>query len=103
MKKYCSALLIAAMTLIAYLSEADSRNAITGQIINSRNKEKIPFLNISIKGTAIGTTTNEEGRFTLSNVAKGTYVVVVSGVGYRRVEKTVDVASNVPIVIETEE
>ena len=50
-------------------------------------------VNVSLKGTLLATTTNEEGYFSL-HAKKGTYIIQISMVGVQPQEKTVTVRSN---------
>lgn len=66
---------------------------IFGHVINSGN-EHIPYINISIKNTTVGTVTDATGHYSFKNLKEGTYTLVVSGVGYKSEEKTVTVIKN---------
>jgi outer membrane receptor for ferrienterochelin and colicins len=66
---------------------------IFGHVINSDN-EHIPYINISIKNTTVGTVTDATGHYSFKNLKEGTYTLVVSGVGYKSEEKTVTVIKN---------
>ncbi|QKG80467.1 TonB-dependent receptor [Tenuifilum thalassicum] len=67
--------------------------------------EVLPFANVVIKGTTLGTVTNESGRFSFCNLSKGSYTIVVSSVGYKTVELPVKVKDDerVELSIELEE
>ncbi|MDZ4148427.1 MAG: TonB-dependent receptor [Flavobacteriaceae bacterium] len=49
------------------------------------DNQTLPFANVQIKGTSIGTTTDLDGFFTLT-VAPGTYTIVFSFIGYETIE-----------------
>ena len=51
--------------------------------------EHLPFVTLFIKGTTIGTTTDETGHYRLVNLPKGTYTVRVQSVGFKPSEKQV--------------
>jgi hypothetical protein len=53
-------------------------------IQDSQSKEPIPFVNIWIKGSQSGTTSNENGKFEL--VMKAGDTLVLSAIGYERLE-----------------
>ena len=55
---------------------------IRGKITN--NKESIPFVNISVKGTSIGTASDVNGFFVLRDVPLGKQQLVVSAIGYNK-------------------
>ncbi|WP_289063659.1 TonB-dependent receptor [uncultured Zobellia sp.] len=56
-------------------------NTIAGTI--SDNRETVPFANIYLKGTKIGTSTLEDGSYILKNIPAGTYKLQVSVLGYQ--------------------
>ncbi len=55
---------------------------ITGKIIDCNSKEELYLVNVGLIGTTKGTTTNEAGEFTLSNIQHGEYILAVSALGY---------------------
>jgi len=70
------------------------RFALTGRIIDNASVEPLPFVNISIKGTSIGTNSNADGYFTLPRVPSDTVSLVLSAVGYK--PKTVYLTPQTP-------
>ena len=56
---------------------------ITGHIILKETGEHLPFMTILLKGTNIGTATDETGHFFLKNLPEGKYTLRVQGVGYK--------------------
>lgn len=63
---------------------------ITGQVIDATSKEKLPYANVMIKGTRIGTQANLDGFFLLHNAPDTTFVLHVSYLGYIPAEITID-------------
>lgn len=57
------------------------KGTITGRVYDEINNESLPFANVIIEGTSIGTTTDIDGNFTLE-VEPGLYNVTASFVGY---------------------
>ena len=60
----------------------------------------IPFANVAVKGTTIGTVTDETGHFQLINLPLGEHTIVVSMLGYKPQEKKVDLESNTTIELK---
>lgn len=59
---------------------------LSGKVTDS-NKEALPFTTVYVKGTSIGTNSNEEGNYTLK-LPTGNYEIVYQYVGYaKRIEK----------------
>jgi TonB-dependent receptor len=50
------------------------------------NNESLPFANVQIKGTSLGTTTDFDGNYSLK-VSAGNHIVVFSFLGYKSIEK----------------
>ncbi|WP_400192337.1 TonB-dependent receptor plug domain-containing protein [Hymenobacter sp. B81] len=53
--------------------------------------QAVPFASIGIKGTTLGTTADEQGRFVLSKVPVGAQRLAASAVGFRPAEREVSV------------
>ncbi len=62
----------------------------------------IPFASVAIKGTTIGTVTDETGHYQLNNLPVGEVTVIVSMLGYKPQEKTVTTEINKTIEIKFE-
>lgn len=52
-------------------------------IISDKNGGRIPFANIYLNNTNIGTSSNENGFYELKNIKKGDYTLVASVVGFQ--------------------
>ncbi|MCB2376307.1 TonB-dependent receptor [Hymenobacter sp. BT635] len=78
-----------------YLLITASAWAQTGSLKGTVRAEgkAVPFASIGLKGTMLGTTADEDGRFTLAKVPAGPQRVVVSAVGFLATERTVTVTS----------
>lgn len=57
--------------------------SVYGHVLDKNTGEHIPFLVVSLKGTTVGTSTGDTGHYYLEHLPAGTYVLQVSGVGYR--------------------
>ncbi len=65
---------------------AQNKGTLSGKVLDfEMNNEPLPFANVYIKGTEIGSTTDFEGLYTF-NVLPGTYTLVFSFIGYETVE-----------------
>ena len=78
MKKY---LLIFLFAFILF--DVFSQVSISGIIQESGSGERLPYANILIKEIDLGTTTNENGYFTLNGNIKEGMVISASYVGYK--------------------
>lgn len=79
--------------------------SLTGHTVDKLTREHVGFLSVRIKGTTIGTAVDASGHFALRNLPAEELTVVVSGVGYKTVEKNVDLKRNksAELSIEIEE
>lgn len=70
---------------------AQDRGTVSGVVTDKEmNNESLPFANVFVKGTTIGTTTDFDGNYTLS-LEEGEYVIVFSFVGYAAAEHKITV------------
>jgi len=63
---------------------------ISGRIINAA-REAIAGASVTFQNTALGTTTDAEGRFILTGIVPGSYVLTVSNVGYSAHSQTLKI------------
>ena len=68
-----------------------AQGQITGKIVDEETGEPLPGANALIKGTTMGSITDFDGNFTISNVPTGSQVVIISYVGYATIEKNVNI------------
>lgn len=96
--KYLLFFAIALFSLTSYGQRKTDSN-IVGDVKDSKTGEHIPYINITINNTVIGTTTDATGHYYLKNLPTGTYTLKVSGVGYKSVEKEVVLESGKTIEV----
>jgi len=60
---------------------------IFGHVINGETGEHVPFINILVEGTRIGTITDGSGHYLLTNLPEGEHTLVVQGMGYATTRK----------------
>lgn len=72
--------------LISHLSFAQTAS-IHGKV--SSNNAAVPFANVYLKTTHLGGLTDIQGDYQISSIPAGTYTLVVSSLGYDKVEKTI--------------
>ena len=59
-----------------------------GEVLESKTGEKLPGVNVMIKGTYYGTATDLNGNFIIRNINPGSYDVEVSMIGYKIILQT---------------
>lgn len=62
---------------------------IVGHVVDKKTREHVSFVNVFLKGTTIGTTTDATGHYFLKNLPEGKYTVVMKSIGFITVEKEV--------------
>ena len=71
-------------------------STMTGKVTSAEEKSPLPGVNILIKGTNRGTTTDANGQFTLTLSPKDK-ILIVSSIGYRSQEITIEGRSQLNI------
>lgn len=61
---------------------AAQAGAISGQVLAEKSERPIPNARIELRSTAFATRSDSAGRFQLSNLAAGNYVVVIRAIGF---------------------
>jgi hypothetical protein len=77
------AILSFAIGLFSNFSYAQTTGSIQGKIVNKQNNEPIPFANIVVWGTNIGSTSDFDGNFLFAGLAPGFIELRVSAVGFK--------------------
>lgn len=61
---------------------------LTGTVIDEKTGQPLPFANVYINNSSIGTTTNDKGTYVLANLPIGSVEVAVSYLGYTPLKQT---------------
>lgn len=62
---------------------------VVGHVIDKKTREHLSFINIYLKGTTLGTSTDASGHYYLKNLPEGQFTIVMKAIGYKSVEKNV--------------
>ena len=85
--------------LITAISFSQNKGTVSGILTDKdSNNQSLPFANVLIKGTNIGTNTDIDGKYSIA-VAPGNYTVQFSFVGYESVDVPVTIAANETVTI----
>ena len=91
--------LIIAFLLISVIGFTQNKGIIAGTLTDKDlNNESLPFANVSIKGTNIGVTTDETGKYSIT-IEAGTYTVQFSFLGYETIEEKVEVKAGETVTV----
>ena len=92
--------ILIALILNHFTSYAQNSNAvytnsekfsITGNVVFENSNEKPPGVNVYLKNTTIGVTTDYNGYFKLSNIENGEYVLIDQFIGYEKYSRKISV------------
>lgn len=89
-------IMVLAMQLSCYLLQAQTESKIHGKVVSQEDGAGLPGVNVIVKGTSIGTTTDSQGTFNI-NVPDATSVLVFSFIGYKSQEVSVGTQTNLEI------
>ncbi len=101
MKRYFM-LLLSLIVIVGYL-HSGTKGKIAGRVIDAETKEPLPGVNVVLEGTTLGAATDVNGYYVITNIPPGTYTVVVSAVGYRKITvKNVKVSADLTTTLNFE-
>lgn len=69
------------------LAEGQLVGGVTGRVLDGDTGEGLPGVNLIMRETRQGTTTDARGRYEITGIDAGSYTLVASFVGYRRAEQ----------------
>ena len=77
----------------AIFAQDNNKSAsITGK--TTSNGSEIPYVSIFLKGTTIGTSTNENAEFNISNLTPGFYTIQIQSIGFKPFEQNIELEKN---------
>lgn len=94
--KQINSLLALVLSILVGLNtlSAQGRASVVGTVIDERTREAIPYVQITIKGTTIGTTTDAHGNYIIKDLPTGTHTLVASFLGYATVSQRITLSEN---------
>ena len=75
--------------LCLFAQRGGSDANVFGHVINPKTHEHLPYINVVIKGTTIGTATDASGHYYIKNIPEGEFLIEASALGYDAQSKTV--------------
>jgi TonB-linked SusC/RagA family outer membrane protein len=105
-RKYCQIpldrafMLVVAGFFVGMTSFAQSK-IVRGKVTGSDDGTGLPGVNVQVKGTTKGTTTNADGDYSI-NLSPGEKILVFSFIGYKTLEVEVNDRTNLDVVLEPE-
>lgn len=90
--------LLGVLSLLFSFTLARSQPKVTGKVVDATEKTPIPGVNVVVKGTTVGTTTDSEGIYSLN--ASDSAIIVFSFTGYTSQEISLDGKSIIDVDLE---
>ncbi|MDT0552400.1 TonB-dependent receptor [Urechidicola vernalis] len=75
---------ITLLLILSITNVAGQTGAISGRVFDELNNEPIPFANIIIENSDLGSVTDDQGNYTITNLKPGTYNLYASFIGFKR-------------------
>ena len=72
------------------------RGSLTGTVLSGEDDRPLVGVNVFLDGTSLGASSDRDGRFEITAVPVGSYVLVASQIGYRQVRRDVVVTETGP-------
>ena len=85
---YCVLLILLVTMVTSQIQQSsyDSQGRITGRVIDEHTKEGLPSVNILVKGTYYGASSDYDGNYKIERLNPGTYNIDVTLLGYKTVQ-----------------
>ena len=93
----CILFLLAGLFLAAF--NAQAQYTITGTVTDNRTGELLPGANVLLVKTLFSTVSDENGRFSVGPLKKGSYTLKISFMGYKTFQSPVEIKSDTLIRI----
>ncbi len=93
MKLTKSLIPIFVLLFVSISAQAQSLS-LKGKVFDSKTKAPLYYTVVNLKGTHVYDLTKEDGSFTLNEIKKGKYILLISVLGYQAQEKEIDIQSS---------
>ena len=88
-------------TIVTISASAQNSTTVSGSVKNAKSKELVSAVSVTVKGSSVGTFTDDKGTFRFSSIKSYPVTLVFSSVGFANKEVTVNAASStVEVVLE---
>lgn len=81
------------------MQAAVSDSMVSGTITSAESGEPLPFINVMVEGTSLGTFTNDKGQFRLEKIPPGNHHLVVAAMGYKTQHHPIQMTDNSSIYL----
>lgn len=97
---FCLCISFLLLSLTPELHAQDQEAEVSGTVVDAQSGEPLPGVNVVIKGTSTGTSTNTEGMYSL-NVASLNDTLVFSFIGYQSNEVPINGRTNIDVNLQS--
>ncbi|WP_444876844.1 TonB-dependent receptor [Bacteroides heparinolyticus] len=88
----CIICLFGAMTHGQLYAQTEKRlGSVTGTVIDARTGEALPYVQIMVKGTTLGTVSDANGNFSIKGIPVGKVSITASNVGYGSISENISI------------
>ena len=94
MRKIIRVLLFALLCTVPLWAQDEFDAHLVGHVLDEKTGEHLPYVNVQVKGTNIGTVTDESGHYFLKNLPLGRQTIIFSYVGYETEELPVNITEH---------
>jgi len=94
--------ILAFYLLAGYILPANAQMILTGKVTDKTSGQPLPFAGIGIKNTYYTAVSNEQGAFIIDLKKKGNYSLMVSYLGYKTHEQSLNIVADTAIDIKLE-
>lgn len=75
------------VTLPIVSAVAQSTAGLYGKVTDAGSNDPLPFVNVGLKSTRLGASTDNQGNYRITNIPAGSYTIVFSTIGYAVTER----------------
>ena len=94
-------MLVVLVTLVPIFLFSQDFGKVTGKVVAERNGQALAGASVVIEGTALGSSADADGGFTILSVPVGTYTVRADYIGYQSVKvSNINVSANLTTTVE---
>ena len=90
---YSKCLFVAMAATITISASAQTSTTVSGSVKNAKSKELVSAVSVTVKGSSVGTFTDDKGTFRFSSIKNYPVTLVFSSVGFANKEVTVNAAN----------
>jgi iron complex outermembrane recepter protein len=90
------------LSVVAANGQRNTDANVFGHVVSEEDGTHIPFINVVIEGTRIGTITDASGHYMLTNIPEGKHTLVVRGMGYESESVEFVISANQSLEIDIE-